>query len=166
MTKEEIKNKIKDSIKDNAHLDLEELAQRRAEVYLSEQFKKLIANAEAEIEQLEPERIDLEDMNILLVDVREPDEYASGYLRKEMHLTIPRGRLEFVAIKKIFEQYGHDVPIITYCFKGPRGLLAAEQLKKMGFTNVRNLKDGLINWLDSGKTLKSYFGEITLVKND
>jgi len=162
MTEEERKN----NIKDNAHLDLEELAQRRAEVYLSEQFKKLIANAEAEIDQLEPEQIDLEDMNILLVDVREPDEYASGYLRKEMHLTIPRGRLEFVAIKKIFEQYGHDIPIITYCFKGPRGLLAAEQLKKMGFTNVRNIKDGLINWLACGRTLKSYFGEITLVKND
>lgn len=156
----------KNNIKDNAHLDLEELAQRRAEVYLSEQFKKLIANAEAEIEQLEPSQIDLNDMDTLLIDVREPDEYASGYLRKEMHLTIPRGRLEFVAIKKIFEQYGHDVPIITYCFKGPRGLLAAEQLKKMGFTNVRNLKDGLINWLDSGRTLKSYFGEITLVKHD
>lgn len=164
MTKEEIKNNIRDSIKDNAHLDLEELAQRRAEVYLSEQFKKLIQNAEAEIEQIEPEQIDLEDMETLLIDVREPDEYASGYLRKEMHLTIPRGRLEFVAIKKIFEQYGHDIPIVTYCFKGPRGLLAAEQLKKMGFTNVKNLNNGLINWLDSGRTIKSYFGEITLVK--
>jgi rhodanese-related sulfurtransferase len=153
-------------IKDTAHLDLEELAQRRAEVYLSEQFKKLIANAESEVQQIEPDDIDLNDHTVLLLDVREPEEFASGYLRKEMHLTIPRGKLEFVAIKKIFEEYGHDIPIVTYCFKGPRGLLAAQQLKKMGFTNVRNIKDGLKNWLESGRTLRSYFGEIALVSKE
>jgi len=152
-----------ETIKDSAHLDLEELAQRRAEVYLSEQFQKLIVDAEKVVEQIEPDDLDLDDLNTLLLDVREPEEFASGYLRKENHLTIPRGKLEFVAIKKIFEKYGHDVPIVTYCFKGPRGLLAAEQLKKMGFTNVRNIRDGLKNWLESGRTLRSYFGEITLV---
>lgn len=151
--------------KDNAHLDLEDLANRRAEVYLSEQFKKLIEEAEQEVEQIEPDEIDLYDKNILLVDVREPEEFASGYLRKENHLTIPRGKLEFVAIKKIHEQYGHDVNIITYCFKGPRGLLAAYQLKKMGFKNVKNLRDGLLNWIGSGRTIKSYFGEMKLVEN-
>jgi len=154
-----------DHIADDAHLTLEELSARRAEVYLTEQFKKLISDAEKEIEQLEPDQLDLNDHEILLLDVREPEEFASGYLRKEKHLTIPRGKLEFVAIKKIHEQYGHDVPIVTYCFKGPRGLLAAYQLKKMGFSNVKNLKDGLVNWLESGKTLRSYFGQIGLVRN-
>ncbi len=153
-----------DSIKDDAHLDLEELAKRRAEVYLSEQFKNLIKDAEAHIESIEPDDLDLEDLNLLLLDVREPEEFASGYLRKEKHLTIPRGKLEFVAIKKIHQQYGHDIPIVTYCFKGPRGLLAAEQLKKMGFKNVKYLNGGLVNWLDSGRTLRSYFGQIGLVE--
>jgi len=153
-----------DNIKDAAHLELEELAQNRAEVYLSEKFLELINEASKKVEQIEPNELDLNDLNILLLDVREPEEFASGYLRKEKHLTIPRGKLEFVAIKKIFEQYGHDMPIVTYCFKGPRGLLAAEQLKKMGFLNVKNLNGGLINWLASGRNLKSYFGEITLVK--
>ena len=152
-----------DNIQDTAHLDLEELAQRRAEVYLTEQYKKLMDEASDYVDQIEPNELDLEDMNILFLDVREPEEFASGYLRKENHLTIPRGKLEFVAIKKIFEQYGKDIPIVTYCYKGPRGLLAAAQLKKMGFSNVKNLKDGLLNWLGSGYSLKSYFGEIRLV---
>lgn len=151
-------------IKDNAHLDLEELSQRRAEVYLTEQFKKLIAEAEDQIQKIEPDELDLDDLDTLLLDVREPEEFASGYLRKDNHLTIPRGKLEFVAIKKIHEQYGHDVPIVTYCFKGPRGLLAAYQLKKMGFENVKYLEGGLVNWLDCGRTLRSYFGEISLVE--
>ena len=153
-----------ETIKDSAHLNLEDLASRRAEVYLTEQFVKLINEAEEHVTQIEPNELNIEDMDILLLDVREPEEFASGYLRKEMHLTIPRGKLEFVAIQKIFQKYGNDIPIVTYCFKGPRGLLAAYQLKKMGFTNVINLKDGLINWLDSGRTLRSYFGEITLAK--
>ena len=153
-----------DSHKDTAHLDLEELAQHRAEVYLTEQFQKLLSKASEKVQQIEPSELDLDNLKILLLDVREPEEFASGYLRKDHHLTIPRGKLEFVAIKKIFEQYGHDMPIVTYCFKGPRGLLAAEQLKKMGFSNVKNLKGGLLNWLGSGRVLQSYFGEITLAK--
>lgn len=153
-----------DTIKDTAHLDLEELAQRRAEVYLTEQYKKLIEEASQDVEQIEPDELDLSDLNVLLLDVREPEEFASGYLRKENHLTIPRGKLEFVAIKKIFQEFGQDTPIITYCYKGPRGLLAAQQLKKMGFSNVRNLKDGLLNWLGTGRSLKSYFGDIALVE--
>jgi rhodanese-related sulfurtransferase len=151
-----------DQVQDNAHLDLEDLASRRAEVYLSTQFKKLLDDAKKTVEEISPDELDLTNTNILLLDVREPEEFASGYLRKENHLTIPRGKLEFVAIKKIFEKYGENVEIVTYCFKGPRGLLAAQQLKKMGFTNVKNLKDGLINWLDCGYSLKSYFGEIIL----
>ncbi len=149
-------------IHDNAHLDLEDLAQRRAEVYITEQFKNLIDEAKEQVDLIEPDDLDIDNNNILLLDVREPEEFASGYLRKENHLTIPRGRLEFVAIKKIHEKYGHDVQIVTYCFKGPRGLLAAFQLKKMGFKNVKYLEGGLVNWLASGKTLKSYFGDITL----
>ncbi|MEA1956325.1 MAG: rhodanese-like domain-containing protein [Campylobacterota bacterium] len=152
-------------IKDTAHLDLEELAQRRAEVYISEQYKKLITDAQKVVEEIEPNELDVDNLDILLLDVREPEEFSSGYLRKEKHLTIPRGKLEFVAIKKILEQYSHDVEIVTYCFKGPRGLLASEQLKKMGFTNVKNLKDGLVNWLGSGRSLKSYFGDISLTKS-
>jgi rhodanese-related sulfurtransferase len=153
-----------DEVKDNAHLDLEDLAQRRAEVYLNERFTKLIDDAKECVEQIQPNELDLGNLDILLLDVREPEEFASGYLRKENHLTIPRGKLEFVALKKIFEKYGDEVEIVTYCFKGPRGLLAAQQLKKMGFKNVRNLEDGLINWLSYGYSLRSYFGDITLVK--
>jgi len=149
-------------IKDTAHLELEDLASRRAEVYLSEQFKKLIDEAKECVKEIEPAQLDLEDMSILLLDVREPEEFSSGYLRKENHLTIPRGKLEFVAIKKIYEKYGRDIPIVTYCFKGPRGLLAAYQLKKMGFTNVINLREGLVAWLKCGNSLRSYFGEIVL----
>ena len=153
-----------DNVRDDAHLELEDLAQRRAEVYLSEQFKALMNEATTNIPQIEPEELDISDKKLLLLDVREPEEFSSGYINSLNHLTIPRGKLEFAAIKKIAIDYGHDTNIVTYCYKGPRGALAACQLKKMGFTNVKNLNGGLLNWLDKGNTIKSYLGELTLVK--
>ena len=153
-----------DNIRDDAHLQLEDLAQRRAEVYLSEQFQALIDEAVVNIPQVEPEQLDITDKKLLLLDVREPEEFSSGYINSLNHLTIPRGKLEFVAIKKIAIDYGHDRNIVTYCYKGPRGALAAYQLKKMGFTNVKNLNGGLLNWLNKGNSIKNYLGELTLAK--
>ncbi len=153
-----------DNVRDDAHLELEDLAQRRAEVYLTEQFKALMNEATTNIPQIEPEDIDVLNEKLLLLDIREPEEFSSGYINSTNHLTIPRGKLEFAAIKKIAIDYGHDTNIITYCYKGPRGALAACQLKKMGFTNVKNLNGGLLNWLEKGNTIKSYLGELTLVK--
>ncbi|MEA3498615.1 MAG: rhodanese-like domain-containing protein [Campylobacterota bacterium] len=153
-----------DNVRDDAHLELEDLAQRRAEVYLTEQFKELMDEATTNIPQIEPEELYILDEKLLLLDVREPEEFSSGYINALNHLTIPRGKLEFAAIKKIAIDYGHDTHIVTYCYKGPRGALAACQLKKMGFKNVENLKGGLLNWLEKGNTIKSYLGELTLAK--
>ncbi len=151
-----------DNVRDDAHLELEDLAQRRAEVYLTEQFKSLMDEAITNVPQIEPEDLYTLDSKLLLIDVREPEEFSSGYINAHNHLTIPRGKLEFAAIKKIAIDYGHDMHIVTYCYKGPRGALAACQLKKMGFKNVENLQGGLLNWLKKGNTIKSYLGELTL----
>ncbi|MEA3383060.1 MAG: rhodanese-like domain-containing protein [Campylobacterota bacterium] len=153
-----------DNVRDDAHLELEDLAQRRAEVYLTEQFKSLMTEATTNIPQIEPEELYILDKKLLLIDVREPEEFSSGYINAHNHLTIPRGKLEFAAIKKIAIDYGHDAKIVTYCYKGPRGALAACQLKKMGFKNVKNLNGGLLNWLEKGNTIKSYLGELSLIK--
>ncbi len=148
----------------NEHKKLQRLANERADVYLSEQFKALIEEAEAEVEQIKPKDLYVLDSKMILIDVREPEEYGSGYINAHNNLTIPRGKLEFMAIKKIAEVYGQDAHIVTYCLKGPRGSLAGYQLKKMGFTNVKNLKGGILNWLDKGNTIHSYLGEMTLAR--
>ena len=148
----------------NEHKKLQKLANERADVYLSKQFKALIDEAEKEVEQVRPKDLYVLDDKMILIDVREPEEYGSGYINAHNNLTIPRGKLEFMAIKKIADVYGQDAHIVTYCLKGPRGSLAGYQLKKMGFTNVKNLKGGILNWLDKGNTIHSYLGEMTLAK--
>ena len=148
----------------NEHKKLQQLADERADVYLSKQFKALIDEAEEQIPQVKPKDLYVLDKKLVLIDVREPEEYGSGYINAHTNLTIPRGKLEFMAIKMIAKIYGTDAHIVTYCLKGPRGSLAGYQLKKMGFSNVKNLKGGILNWLEKGNTIHSYLGELTLAR--
>ena len=82
----------------------------------------------------------------LLLDVRQPAEYETGNITGSF--SIPRGELEFLITDEAFweEQFMY-VPlktdkIIIYCKVGDRGILAAQALKKLGFTNIFNLDGG------------------------
>jgi rhodanese-related sulfurtransferase len=141
---------------------LESIAIQCDEFLLNEHLAKLVAEANGLIPQIEVKDMVVDEKTILL-DVREPEEFASGYIPIGTVLTIPRGKLEFMAIEKIAKNYGQNAKIITYCLKGPRGSLAAMQLKKLGFDNVSNLKGGILEWIKNGKTIKNYMGEFKLV---
>lgn len=146
----------------NLNTKLEAYAKQCDEVFLSKHLKVLIDEAMGSIEHIDPEELYTVAKDIILLDVREPEEFASGYINAHAVLTIPRGKLEFMAIEKIAKQFGQDAKIVTYCLKGPRGALAALQLKKMGFTDVKNLKGGIMGWLNQGNTIHSYLGEVSL----
>jgi len=117
-------------------------------------LKELLEKAKEEIKEIEVEDIDLE--NMVLIDVREADEFASGVIPAAKVFTIPRGKLEFAVDDKLVDVSDHQV--VCYCLKGARGLLGAKTLKDLGFSNVVNLKGGIENWVQSGKTIKNYLG--------
>jgi rhodanese-related sulfurtransferase len=143
---------------DNLHSKLETYGHYCDEALLSEHFKALIEEANAAVEPVKCDDINLEDPSLILLDVREPEEFASGYIPGRNTLTIPRGKLEFMAIEKIAKPYGQNTPIITYCLKGPRGALAAVQLQKLGFTQVKNLEGGILSWVREGRPIRNYLG--------
>ena len=143
----------------NVNKRLEDYAKRCDEVYLQKHLKALLEESLENIELVEVE--DLSN-NVILIDVREPEEFSSGYISANTVLTIPRGKLEFLAIDKIAKVYGQDANIVTYCLKGPRGYLAAYQLKRLGFKNVKSLKGGILAWLESKRAIVSYLGELVL----
>ena len=146
----------------NVNTQLEKYAAKCDEIYLSKHLKKLITEAGKKVKQIKPKKLYTIADGIILIDVREPEEFASGYINGHTVLTIPRGKLEFMAIDKIAKQYGQEAKIVTYCLKGPRGSLAALQLQKLGFTNVSNLEGGILGWLAEGNTIHSYLGELSL----
>ena len=121
-------------------------------------LKEFLDKAQEEISQITPEEIDLEKM--ILIDVREGDEFASGVIPAKTVFTIPRGKLEFAIDDKLVDLSDHQ--IVCYCLKGARGILAAKTLKDLGFSNVVNLKGGIEAWVQSGKMIKNYLGNFKL----
>jgi rhodanese-related sulfurtransferase len=81
----------------------------------------------------------------LLVDVREDNEWAKGHLPGAVHLG--KGIIE-----RDIEQRVPDpgAKVILYCGGGFRSALVADNLQKMGFSNVESMDGGWKGWLDAG----------------
>ncbi len=82
---------------------------------------------------------------VVLIDVRDPDEYRDGYI--EPATNISRGFLEFRVGSAVPEQ---STPVVVYCQTGLRSMLAAKQLHDLGYENVVNLQGGFQKWTQSG----------------
>lgn len=121
-------------------------------------LKALLEKAREEIEEITVEDVDLE--NMVLIDVREADEFASGVIPATNIFSIPRGKLEFAVDDQLVNLSDHTV--VCYCLKGARGLLGAKTLKDLGFSNVVTLKGGIEEWVKSGRSIKNYLGSFKL----
>jgi rhodanese-related sulfurtransferase len=122
-------------------------------------LKEMVADARGRVREVSPEDVkralDSGD-ELLLLDVREPHEFADGHIPGA--LNVPRGLLELMA--------DSDSPVadpavvgasrvVTYCIKAPgaRSLFAADTLTKMGFTDVAAMPAGLNGWMEAGLPL-------------
>ena len=88
------------------------------------------------------ERISMEDAlkieNVVVIDVRELREASQRPVVGSIN--IPRGVVEM----KITEHtQDPSTPICVHCASGARATLAAEQLMRLGFTNVRAISSGI-----------------------
>src|SRR5947209_2947992 len=75
---------------------------------------------------------------LLLVDVREDNEWAKDHLPGALHLG--KGIIERDAEAKLTDK---GAEIILYCGGGFRSALAADNLQKMGYTNVLSMDGGI-----------------------
>lgn len=76
-----------------------------------------------------------------LVDVREESEFKAGHARGALHLS--KGVIERDVEGAIPD---HAAEIILYCGGGFRSALAADNLQKMGYTNVLSMAGGWSVW--------------------
>ncbi|MEE9383990.1 MAG: molybdopterin-synthase adenylyltransferase MoeB [Nannocystaceae bacterium] len=81
----------------------------------------------------------------LVIDVRERDEYAQGYVPRASW--IPRGLLE-LRIEDLAPE--RDRPIVIYCAGGTRSVLAARSLAELGYTSVASMSGGFGAWRRAG----------------
>src|SRR6267378_6561979 len=111
-------------------------------------LKEMLADARGVVPEQGPaevkKRIDAGEP-LVLIDVRDPDEYRDGFI--EPATNISRGFLEFRIGGAAAEP---TTPIVLYCQSGLRSMLAAKALKDLGYENVTNLQGGFQKWAQSG----------------
>lgn len=81
----------------------------------------------------------------LLVDVREESEYAADHLPGAIHLG--KGVIERDVEDRVPD---HNAPLVLYCGGGFRSALAADNLQRMGYTNVLSMDGGVRGWRERG----------------
>jgi rhodanese-related sulfurtransferase len=91
------------------------------------------------------DKLDNQDKDWLLIDVREDYEWKQGHIPSAIHLA--RGIIE----RDIETQVNNkNTQVVLYCGGGFRSVLAAYNLQKMGYTNVISMDGGYRDWLNSG----------------
>ena len=119
----------------------------------------LVAEARAQITEIDLAAAQVALPGALVLDVREPAEFDAGRLPGAIN--IPRGLLEFKigdhpALSK------KDADILIYCKTSGRAALAAANLKRMGYTRVRSIHGGFDAWSQAGLAVEkeaTQFGE-------
>ena len=80
-----------------------------------------------------------------LVDIREESEWDRGHITNAIY--IGKGVIERDIEKKVDNT---DSEIILYCGGGFRSALAADNLQKMGYSNVSSMDGGYSGWVKAG----------------
>ena len=116
-------------------------------------FLKIVDDARGRIRETNVEdvkkRMDRGD-KFLLVDVREESEFAKDHLPGAIHLG--KGVIERDIEARVPEL---NTEMILYCGGGYRSALAADNLQKMGYTNVISMDGGIRGWREKGYPLTS-----------
>ena len=111
-------------------------------------FLKIVDDARTRVRETNVDevkkRLDRGD-KFMLVDVREESEYAKDHLPGAIHLG--KG-----VIERDIEARVPDLKaeMVLYCGGGFRSALAADNLQKMGYTNVISMDGGMRAWREAG----------------
>jgi rhodanese-related sulfurtransferase len=82
---------------------------------------------------------------LVLVDVREESEWGRGHLPGAVHLG--KGIIERDIEQRVPDT---NTKLILYCGGGFRSALSADNLQKMGYSNVESMDGGWKGWLEAG----------------
>jgi rhodanese-related sulfurtransferase len=115
-------------------------------------FLKIVDDAKKRVRETNVDavnaRIDRGE-KFLLIDVREESEFAKDHLPGAVHLG--KGIIERDIEARVPEL---NTEMVLYCGGGFRSALAADNLQKMGYTNVISMDGGIRDWREKGYPLE------------
>ncbi len=104
---------------------------------------------EITVEQLHAARIEKRDFYLL--DVRTLPEYEAGRLSFTDAL-VPYDQLHLYVDRLPSDK---STPIYSFCRSGRRSGITTEFLQALGYSNARNVRGGIIDWVDAGYEIDS-----------
>jgi len=117
----------------------------------SPRFLKIVDDARSRVQETDVDtvrkRMDRGD-RFILVDVREESEFAKDHLPGAIHLG--KGIIEREIEARVPDP---GAELILYCGGGFRSALAADNLQKMGYTNVISMDGGIREWREKAYPL-------------
>ena len=109
-------------------------------------FLKLVEDAKSRVRECTVDDVKAKldaGETFVLIDVREESEYAAGHIPGAVHLS--KGVIE----RDVEQKYpDKNAPLVLYCGGGFRSALSADNLRKMGYTNVISMDGGMRGWRD------------------
>jgi len=78
---------------------------------------------------------------VVIIDVRTPAEYQNGHLENAQNINV-QSRDFSVRM----ENFDKERPVYIYCRSGSRSIKAGKILEDMGFTEIYDLKGGILSW--------------------
>lgn len=94
---------------------------------------------------ISPEELNNADKDIVLIDVRTPQEYATGHLENAVNIDF-RSR----NFKELIGKLDKNQEVYVYCKIGGRSASAARTMEDMGFKKIYDLKGGILQWERNG----------------
>jgi rhodanese-related sulfurtransferase len=119
----------------------------------SPRFLKIVQDAKSRVRELTVDDVKAKQdrgEKFLLVDVREESEWNKDHLPGAVHLG--KGIIERDIEERVPDTAAE---IVLYCGGGYRSALAAENLQRMGYTNVWSMDGGHRGWKEQGYPLTS-----------
>ncbi len=110
----------------------------------SKQFEKLVDDAKTRVREITIEEVRRKQQagdKFHFIDVREDNEWIAGRAAGSHHLG--RGIIERDIVAAIPD---NAAMIVLYCGGGFRSALSADNLQKMGYTNVWSMAGGIRSW--------------------
>ncbi len=114
----------------------------------SERFLKIVDESRKRVRELTVDEVKAKldrGEKFQLVDVREESEFAKDHLPNAIHLG--KGIIERDIEERVPDT---AAPLVLYCGGGYRSALAADNLQKMGYTNVISMDGGIRVWREKG----------------
>ncbi|MEP2670316.1 MAG: rhodanese-like domain-containing protein [Cyclobacteriaceae bacterium] len=119
----------------------------QAQTAYDKKLESLYKNTVPQINPAEVKRKKDEGKQIIILDIRSPEEYAVSHIPDAKFVDYKEFKTEDV------RNIDKDAEVVVYCTVGYRSERIGEKLLDMGFTNVKNLYGGIFQWTNEGRML-------------